>query len=470
MEQLQLEVESLMYTQDEEQLKDVIGDLDIASTALTGKSRVQVIKLIIKAIDSKLEEEGDSAAKIAFLKEIRATLVDEPPPLEMDETEKEMLALEQQYAELKLKREQEMKEIESKLAELKKKMPQTTTKEAHTSDEIQITDSGKTKEMTFDIGSSVLRREFKISGQIGEPGQTDKLTFVSLTHQIDSGLKRGYKERDLVDAIIRSISPHSSLRSYVETLPALSLAKLRKILRVHYREKTASELYQQLATAYQQPKETPQQFLLRALDVRNKVSFASQEVDCEINYDFPLIQKTFLKSFETGLRDDILATNLRPTLRNPGLSDEDLMKQVNELASHQAERQSKLGTNAHQRTSKVSAASVGLDQERGQVSLQGDTCRASDSVQLLAEIREIKSDLNALKQTVRERDGNGRGQGRANRQGQQRRGCRSCKEKGTGDSCQHCFSCGRHGHLATHCYKNQRGPGNGRQLFPRDAE
>ena len=85
---------------------------------------------------------------------------------------------------------------------------------------------------------------------------------------------------------------------------------------MHYREKTASELCQ----------ETPQQFLLRTLDVRNKVSFASQEVDCKINYDFPLIQKTLIKSFETGLSDDILATNLRPILLNTGLSDEDLMK------------------------------------------------------------------------------------------------------------------------------------------------
>ena len=75
-----------MYTQDEEQLKDVIEDLEIAN-ALMGKSRVQVIKLIIKAIDNKLEE-GNSAAKIAFLKGIQSTLVDDPPPLEMDETEK----------------------------------------------------------------------------------------------------------------------------------------------------------------------------------------------------------------------------------------------------------------------------------------------------------------------------------------------------------------------------------------------
>ena len=39
---------------------------------------------------------------------------------------------------------------------------------------------------------SLLHIEFKLSGQIGEPGQMEKLTFVSLMHQIDSGLNRGY--------------------------------------------------------------------------------------------------------------------------------------------------------------------------------------------------------------------------------------------------------------------------------------
>ena len=32
------------------------------------------------------------------------------------------------------------------------------------------------------------RLALKISGQIGEPGETEKLTFVSLMHPIDSGL------------------------------------------------------------------------------------------------------------------------------------------------------------------------------------------------------------------------------------------------------------------------------------------
>ena len=46
-------------------------------------------------------------------------------------------------------------------------------------------------------------------------------------HQIDSDRKRGCKESEIVDAVIRAILPLSNLRSYVETLCDLSLPKLR---------------------------------------------------------------------------------------------------------------------------------------------------------------------------------------------------------------------------------------------------
>ena len=108
----------------------------------------------------------------------------------------------------------------------------------------------------------------------------------------------------------------------METLNDLMLPKLRKILWVHFREKSASELYQNPATIFQEPKETPQQFLLRSLDLRNKVGFVSKESNCKVQHDEPLIRKTFMKSFETGLRDNVSAANLRPILRQTGLSDE----------------------------------------------------------------------------------------------------------------------------------------------------
>ena len=175
--------------------------------------------------------------------------------------------LKKQIEELKIKQQTEMDKMLSKLA----------TKTVHeTKDDADKVESPK--ETKLSASESFLRREFKISEQIGEPGQTDKLTFVSLTHQIDFGLKRQYKECEIVDAVIRAISLHSSLRSYVETLNDLPLPKLGKILRVHYREKSASELYQQLATIFQ----------------RNKGGFASKESDCEVHYDEPLISKILL--------------------------------------------------------------------------------------------------------------------------------------------------------------------------------
>ena len=54
---------------------------------------------------------------------------------------------------------------------------------------------------------SMWRKDFKISGQIGEPGQKDRLTFSSLARQIESGLSKGYPESEVTDAVIRAITP-----------------------------------------------------------------------------------------------------------------------------------------------------------------------------------------------------------------------------------------------------------------------
>ena len=203
----------------------------------------------------------------------------------------------------------------------------------------------------------VRKKKKKISGQIGEAGQQDKLTYVALIHQIDLGLTKGHKESEVVEAVIKAISPHSTLRNYVLTLPDHSLAKLRKILRVFFQEKTSAELYQDLVTTCQQPKESAQQFLLRLLDSRNKVLFASQEEGSQFEYSQKLVQNMFIKLLETGLRDEALVTNLRPALQGTDVSDESLMRIVNDLASKQVERKLKMASPAgQQRTVKVNLA------------------------------------------------------------------------------------------------------------------
>lgn len=136
-------------------------------------------------------------------------------------------------------------------------------------------------------------KEFKISGQIGEPGQKDRLTFSSLARQIEHGLLKGFPETEIVDAVIRAIVPGMQLRSYLEGKSDLKLPTLRRILRCHYQEKRATELYKQLSSEVQGIKETPQNFLIRALDLRQKILFASQESESGLRYDPVLVQTCF---------------------------------------------------------------------------------------------------------------------------------------------------------------------------------
>ena len=67
---------------------------------------------------------------------------------------------------------------------------------------------------SFYFQQSDFKRELKIIGQIGEPGQKDKLSFVSLARHIEGALQKGYKLLEVVDAVVRSINPGMKLRSY----------------------------------------------------------------------------------------------------------------------------------------------------------------------------------------------------------------------------------------------------------------
>ena len=129
------------------------------------------------------------------------------------------------------------------------------------------------------------RKEFKISGQIGEAGQKERLSFTSLIHQIDRGTSKGYEEEEIVEAVIRSMTPGLTLRSFLESKPGLDLPTLRRLLRSHYQEKEATELYYDLNRAVQSPKETPHDFLLRILALRQKILFASQEAGSSFKYN-----------------------------------------------------------------------------------------------------------------------------------------------------------------------------------------
>ena len=101
-----------------------------------------------------------------------------------------------------------------------------------------------------------------MKGQIGEPKQSDKLSFVFLIKQIVFDMGKGHEAHEITDGVIQVIMPNMKLRSYLETLKGLTLPRLRKILRSHYKEKDSISLYQGLITMCQGPKESPCHFFL----------------------------------------------------------------------------------------------------------------------------------------------------------------------------------------------------------------
>ena len=313
-----------------------------------------------------------------------------------------------------------------------------------------------------------LRREFKIAGQIGEPGQRDKLSFSSLIHQIQSGLDKKYPEKEIVSAVIRSIVPGAKLRSYLEGKADLTLPTLRRILRAHFREKDATELFNQLSRLAQEQKESAQAFLIRALELRQRVLFASQEAGSSFTYDASLVQGVFLHSVQTGLRDSGVKTEMRPHFNNKTISDEDLFDFLNTAATNEEESRLKLqgrkGSSLHE-----AHANVIQPETKAEPPKKGNP--------LMQEVQSTSADILVLKAQVAEiRDVLLKGQNSASQArptNQRPRGCKTCRDNGQGETCHHCFRCGSEEHYARGCRLNRRGPrsdgpGNGQGLPPRD--
>ena len=115
-------------------------------------------------------------------------------------------------------------------------------------------------------GGSVLRRDLKFVGQIGEPNQKDKLSFVGVHNQIKEAEGRGYTNKEIISACIRAMTPSLPLRKFLEatSFEVITLPLLKKYLRAHFHEKSAQELYGELDKLTQQKGEDAMSFLFRA--------------------------------------------------------------------------------------------------------------------------------------------------------------------------------------------------------------
>ena len=253
----------------------------------------------------------------------------------------------------------------------------------------------------------------------------------------------------------------------------LTLPRLHKILRFHFHERNATELYQLLINIAQQPNEDPQSFLMRSLTVRQKITTASKELDSGIKYDASSVQSLFLHAVETGLADETIRAKIRPLTQNPKVADEDLIGAMSLAISAEAERSNKFNLASKGKSVKVSAIESAAESNTKK-ELQKDQ-------QVLATLKAVQAELATMKAEVknlREAASNQKADpmmpshaGNGVRTGARPLGCQECRRKREGDRCPHCYLCGGLYHIARYCQSRPRNyPGNAPRLPPRDRE
>ena len=446
LEELQLRLEKELCEVSQDTLIKLAVFFKFEQGKYQAKSKLNLARFLRRHIEEEVAQYGDENECRSFLGKIREQLTE---VTEKDSPEEQTMNKELEV--LKIQLDNLEKDHQKQVEALQTKMEETELKASH------VTTANVSKPITNDL-KQVLRREFKINGQIGE------------VRQIESALSDGYPEPEVTDAIIRAITC-MQLRSYLETISNLTLPRLRAILRSHFQEKSATELYQQLTTIVQSPEESPQSFLIRALDLRQKVLFASKEAGVMIKYDENLVQGLFLHSLETGLHHEAVRTKLRPFLQQSDITDELLIEQLNLIVSTETERQKKFGrarkvNNVQAVKSLTPDGEQPVEQEQSikekKVPKQGELVTAIKTVQ--AELAELRETLTNQQVRAKEHE-------TSHKEDQVRRSrklCAKCQETNH-VNCDHCFRCGSSDHFARGCKKRQNS-GNGRWLPPRDRK
>ena len=245
LEELQLQVEGGICKLPISEMEQLAKHVGLESREYKGKTKLAMARVVRDKIE---DEMGKTESKIEYFKELWNFISGTPPPLEESHSadeNKESVKAKVEYEALRKQFEEMMESYTKAAKEASVKLEGTKPTSAS---------AKKTKEGNIvslvDV-KTALRRDFKIMGVIGGEEQKDQLSFVSLIRQIDAGLEKGYKEREIIAAVIRAISPSLKLRSYLETMKEVTLPKLRQMLRAHYKQKSGTELFQELTTMYQ---------------------------------------------------------------------------------------------------------------------------------------------------------------------------------------------------------------------------
>ena len=192
VEDVQLELQGLLVTLRKEQLIALFAEFKLSEEKLENKTRLSLTKFLLSAIEKELGKLRDEDI-VPYLNDI-IQAISAGIPVEKSGGDKNSGAdkikeLEREVEALKV---QQRDELEAALSRLEAARGQPGVG----------AQAGSTQ---LDNLKMLMRRDFRIAGMVAPQGQKDQLSFMSLNHQIEDGLQRGYSGREVIDAVIKCI-------------------------------------------------------------------------------------------------------------------------------------------------------------------------------------------------------------------------------------------------------------------------
>lgn len=101
-------------------------------------------------------------------------------------------------------------------------------------------------------------------------------------HQIETGKHKGHNEAEIVEGVLRAATPGLSLRDMMESKFILTLAQLRTILKAHFKENSTKDLFNRFVNITQDAKESSQNFLCRAIELKERLIAAASDPTSDV--------------------------------------------------------------------------------------------------------------------------------------------------------------------------------------------
>ena len=129
-------------------------------------------------------------------------------------------------------------------------------------------------------------------------------------------------------------------RYFQRNIDTLTGEDFKAMLEELYEKKESSDLLDEMAECVQGPKQKEKQYIVQMFELRDHIMEVTQSEEEPLAEAF--VQKKMIRAISVGLRRDTVRLEMKRVLKDPKISDRNVMKELNEIVAREEENRRKM--------------------------------------------------------------------------------------------------------------------------------